>query len=71
MENTKVGKGGEIQLTDAMKSLLSEEKIIGVEINYKRYDIGDIEGWLKANVEIALEEIPGFKEYLKEIIEEK
>jgi len=71
LENTKVGKGGEIQLTDAMKSLLSEEKIIGVEINYKRYDIGDIEGWLKANVEIALEEIPGFKEYLKEIIEEK
>ena len=35
LENTKVGKGGEIQLTDAMKSLLSEEKIIGVEINTK------------------------------------
>ena len=51
-----------------MKSLLSEEKMIGVEVNYKRYDIGDIEGWLKANVEIAVEQIPGFKEYLKEII---
>ncbi len=68
LENTKVGKGGEIQLTDAMKSLLNEEKIVGVEINYKRYDIGDIEGWLKANVEIALEKIPGFKDYLEEII---
>ena len=68
LENTKIGKGGEIQLTDAMKSLLSEEKMIGVEVNYKRYDIGDIEGWLKANVEIAVEQIPGFREYLKEII---
>jgi UTP--glucose-1-phosphate uridylyltransferase len=68
LENTKAGKGGEIQLTDAMKSLLSEEKIVGIEVNYKRYDIGDIEGWLKANVEIAVERIPGFKEYLKEII---
>jgi UTP--glucose-1-phosphate uridylyltransferase len=70
LENTKAGKGGEIQLTDAMKSLLSEEKIVGIEVNYKRYDIGDIEGWLKANVEIAMKKIPGFKDYLKEIISE-
>lgn len=68
LENTETGKGGEIQLTDAMKSLLSEERIVGIEVNYKRYDIGDIEGWLKANVEIAMEKIPKFKDYLKEII---
>ncbi len=68
LENTKIGRGGEIQLTDALKSLLNEEKIIGVEVDYKRYDIGDIEGWLKANVEIALEKIPDFKDYLKSLI---
>ena len=71
LENTKPGKGGEIQLTDAMKSLLEEEKIVGVEINCRRYDIGDIEGWLKANVEIAMERIPGFREYLRELIERR
>ena len=70
LENTKPGKGGEIQLTDAMRTLLEEERIVGVEIKCKRYDIGDIEGWLKANVEIALEKIPGFKEYLRELIGE-
>ncbi len=68
LKYTGTGKGGEIQLTDAMKSLLNEEKIIGIEVDYKRYDIGDIEGWLKANVEIALEKIPGFKEYLQDLI---
>ncbi|HIP16393.1 MAG TPA: UTP--glucose-1-phosphate uridylyltransferase GalU [Methanothermococcus okinawensis] len=68
LENTKPGKGGEIQLTDAMRTLLEEEKIVGVEINCRRYDIGDLEGWLKANVEIALKKMPGFKEYLKELI---
>ncbi|HIP16920.1 MAG TPA: UTP--glucose-1-phosphate uridylyltransferase GalU [Methanothermococcus okinawensis] len=68
LEEIEPGRGGEIQLTDAMKSLLSEEKIIGIEVNCKRYDIGDIEGWLMANVEIGIEKIPRFKEYLKDIV---
>ncbi|WP_048057970.1 UTP--glucose-1-phosphate uridylyltransferase GalU [Methanothermococcus okinawensis] len=71
LKNTKTGKGGEIQLTDALRSLLKDEKIIGVEVNCKRYDIGDIEGWLKANVEIALEKMPEFRDYLKGIIKDK
>jgi len=67
IENTEPGRGGEIQLTDAMKALLKEEKIIGVEVDFKRYDIGDIKGWLEANVELGLENIDGFKEYIKEL----
>ncbi|MBB6066843.1 UTP--glucose-1-phosphate uridylyltransferase GalU [Methanococcus maripaludis] len=67
LKNTKPGRGGEIQLTDALKSLLSEENIIGVEVDLKRYDIGDIKGWLEANVELGIENIDGFKEYIKEL----
>jgi len=47
--------------------MLKEEKILGVEVDFKRYDIGDIEGWLKANVELEIENIEGFKDYLKEL----
>ncbi|ABR55964.1 UTP-glucose-1-phosphate uridylyltransferase [Methanococcus aeolicus Nankai-3] len=68
LETIEIGAGGELQLTDAMKSLLKEEKIMGVEVDCTRYDIGDIEGWLKANVEIAMEKIPNFKDYLKEVV---
>ncbi|WP_459200960.1 UTP--glucose-1-phosphate uridylyltransferase GalU [Methanococcus sp. CF] len=67
LKNTKPGRGGEIQLTDAMKSLLKEEKIIGVEVDFKRYDIGDIKGWLEANVELGIEHIDGFKEYIQDL----
>ncbi|WP_456472848.1 UTP--glucose-1-phosphate uridylyltransferase GalU [Methanocaldococcus sp.] len=68
IKETKPGKGEEIQITDAMKLLLEEEDIIGVEIDCRRYDIGDVLGWLKANVEIGVEKCPEFKEYLKEFV---
>ncbi|MBA2862121.1 UTP--glucose-1-phosphate uridylyltransferase GalU [Methanococcus maripaludis] len=67
IENTEPGRGGEIQLTDAMNALLKEEKIIGVEVDFKRYDIGDIKGWLEANVELGMENIDGFKEYIGDL----
>ncbi len=66
LKKTKPGRGGEIQLTDAIKDMLSEEKVIGFEINCKRYDIGDILSWLKANVELSAERFPEFREFLKE-----
>ncbi len=68
LENTKPGRGGEIQLTDAMRSLLEEEKIVGVIVDYKRYDIGNIRGWLEANVELAIEKMPDFKEYIRKLV---
>jgi len=54
LENTKPGKGGEIQLTDALKTLISEEDMYAYNFKGRRYDVGDKEGFLEANVEYAL-----------------
>lgn len=56
LENTTPGINGEIQLTDALKSLLEFEPIFAYVFNGKRYDIGDKLGFLKANVELALKQ---------------
>ena len=71
LDNTAPGAGGEIQLTDAMKTLAQTIGITGVDFTGKRYDMGDKLGILQATVEIALQNpLLGekFKEYLKEIV---
>jgi len=65
--NTKPGKGGEIQLTDALKSLISKEAMYAYNFEGKRYDVGDKLGFLEATIEFALkkEELKSeFIEYL-------
>jgi UTP--glucose-1-phosphate uridylyltransferase len=47
-------KGGEVQLTNALQLLLSEEAAYGLRFNGKRYDIGNKLDFLKTNVEFAL-----------------
>ena len=54
LENTKPGKGGEIQLTDALLELMSEEAIYAYNFEGRRYDVGDKLGFLEATVEYAL-----------------
>ncbi len=54
LENTKPGKGGEIQLTDALKTLISKEAMYAYNFEGKRYDVGDKLGFLQATVEFAL-----------------
>ncbi|WP_291632287.1 UTP--glucose-1-phosphate uridylyltransferase GalU [Clostridium sp.] len=54
LENTKPGKGGEIQLTDALRTLISEEDMYAYNFQGRRYDVGDKEGFLEATVEYAL-----------------
>jgi UTP--glucose-1-phosphate uridylyltransferase len=54
LEKTEPGVGNEIQLTDAIKSLLSKEKVYAYQFSGKRYDIGSKEDWIKATVELAL-----------------
>ncbi|MBF0367901.1 MAG: UTP--glucose-1-phosphate uridylyltransferase GalU [Magnetococcales bacterium] len=49
------GAGGEIQLTDAMAALLSEQTIHGFRFQGTRYDCGDKAGWQMANLSLALE----------------
>lgn len=54
LEETKPGRGGEIQLTDALSKLINEEAIYAYEFEGIRYDIGDKLGFLKATVEYTL-----------------
>ena len=54
LENTKPGKGGEIQLTDALKSLVECEAMYAYNFEGRRYDVGDKLGFLQATVEMAL-----------------
>jgi UTP--glucose-1-phosphate uridylyltransferase len=54
LENTTPGKGGEIQLTDALNTLLQYEKLYAFEIDGIRHDAGTPIGWLKANIALGL-----------------
>ena len=73
LEKTKPGKGGEIQLTDALLSLLKEEAMYAYDFKGRRYDVGSKQGFLEATVEYALrrpELKDEFEAYLKSIIKE-
>jgi UTP--glucose-1-phosphate uridylyltransferase len=66
--NNKLGVGGEMQLTDGIASLLRREKVFAYRYEGLRYDCGSKEGFLEANVALALTHPtlgPGFREYLK------
>ena len=54
LEDTKPGKGNEIQLTDALQTLISREAMYAYEFEGKRYDVGDKFSFLQANIEFAL-----------------
>ena len=71
LENTKPGKGGEIQLTDAMKEIAVTDGMTAVEYTGTRYDMGNKLGILQASVEVGVNhpEIgDGLKAYLKEFV---
>ncbi|MGM0532366.1 MAG: UTP--glucose-1-phosphate uridylyltransferase GalU [Bacteroidota bacterium] len=71
LAKTEAGKGGEVQLTDALRSLLKQEDIIAYTVEGKRYDIGNKMDFLKTTVEFGLKrkEFSGpFREFLKEIL---
>jgi len=54
LENTKIGIGNEIQLTDAIKEMLKKHPVYAYQFDGKRYDCGDKLGFIKANIEYAL-----------------
>ena len=67
LENTKPGKGNEIQLTDALETLIKHEAMYAYDFEGRRYDVGDKLGFLQATVEFGLkrEELrESFIEYL-------
>ena len=65
LEDTKPGKGGEIQLTDGLKLLSQKQPIYAYEFEGDRYDAGDKLGFLKANVAFALKRPDIGKEFKK------
>lgn len=70
LESVTPGKGGEIQLTDALYGLLKKRQIYGLLFTGKRYDAGDKVGYLKATVDLALKNphvAEQFKQYLVEV----
>ncbi|SNT24098.1 UDP-glucose pyrophosphorylase [Anaerovirgula multivorans] len=74
LENTEPGKGGEIQLTDALKVLAQKEAMYAYNFKGKRYDVGDKLGFLQATVEFALkrEDLKEeFLHYLTAVVEKE
>src|SRR5262249_27030036 len=74
LATTKPGKGGEIQLTDAIRSLIHRGgKVLGLRLSAdeRRYDIGNFESYYAAFVEFALADAKygaGLREFLKTLL---
>ena len=70
LEKTAPGRNNEIQLTDGMKELVHHEKMCGVDFEGRRYDTGNLKGYLEAIIDFALQnEEAG--DWLKEFIKAK
>lgn len=73
LENQAPGKGGEVQLTDALKTLSKKEAMYAYEFEGRRYDVGDKLGFLEATVDFALKKPElkdSFMDYLNKVCKE-
>lgn len=70
LEKLEPGKGGEIQLTDGLKNLLNETPIYGFVVKGKRYDAGEMLGYIKTIVEFALKD-PEISEEFRKFIKNR
>lgn len=74
IDRTPPGKGGEIQLTDAIAQLAAEGRAYGVVVQGGRFDAGNKNDYLRATVELALEHPelgPAFADTLRDIVRER
>jgi UTP--glucose-1-phosphate uridylyltransferase len=65
------GRGGELQLTDAIAMLLEQQSVFAYHCRRGRYDVGQKVDFLRANVELALDRAdlgPAFGEWLREYV---
>lgn len=67
LKNQQAGTGGEIQLTDAIKTLCPKEPVWGVVYNGRRFDCGTQRGWLAANVQLAMDD-PELRDVILKIV---
>ncbi len=70
LANQEAGKGGEIQLTDALKTLGEHEAIYAYNFEGRRYDVGDKLGFLQATIDFALKR-DGLKDEFMEFLKSK
>jgi len=68
LETQDAGKGGEIQLTDALKRLAKEQAMYAYYFKGHRYDVGSKAGFIQANLEFALRN-DELKEEMKEYLQ--
>lgn len=69
LETQDAGKGGEIQLTDALKRLAKDQVMYAYDFKGKRYDVGTKIGFIEANIEFALR-TPELREEMKVYLKE-
>ncbi|RKS93530.1 UTP--glucose-1-phosphate uridylyltransferase [Microbacterium sp. AG790] len=72
LERTEPGKGGEIQLTDALQELAVTDGVLGVVFRGRRYDTGDRVDYIKAIVQLAADRDdlgPELRPWLKDFAE--
>lgn len=74
IRGTQPGRGGEIQLTDAINELAQEQAVYAKRFDHGRFDVGNLLDYLKATVELALERDdvgPAFRAYLSDLAARK
>ena len=70
LEGLKPGYGGEIQLTDGLKELCRVSNMVAVDFEGRRYDTGNLRGFLEATIDFALDH-PETGAWLKSFLREK
>lgn len=68
LDSTEPGKGGEIQLTDALKTMMNKEAMYAYTFEGRRYDVGDKMGFLQATVEFALKRPDLRKQFMEYLL---
>jgi len=74
LDQVAPGAGGEIQLTDAMATLLDDQPIYGHVFEKGRFDVGDKLDYLRATVELAIDRDdlgPQFRSFLADLVKRK
>jgi UTP--glucose-1-phosphate uridylyltransferase len=70
IQQTTPGKGGEIQLTEALRALVKTRPMYGLKLEGKRCDIGNKEGFIRTNIEFALKRndmAAGLRQFIKQL----
>ncbi len=70
LEHLEPGFGGEIQLTDGLRRLCQKEKMVAVDFEGRRYDTGNLRGFMEASIDFALDH-PETGTWLRQFIKDK